>query len=133
MNYLGVEAGIDAGTSYHTYFTPAGSAKVYYEEFDYTVDSVYLRDEITFDINKETKSLKADSLFLINIGKNDIYSLIKFYNCSMTPWTEKPGTHKKPVLYDYIPFKDSFGKGGMQFDVEYTSTDGVYLDPNKMY
>lgn len=117
MNYLDVEAGIDAGISYHTYFTPAGSAKVYYEEFDYTVDSVYLRDEITFDINKETKSLKADSLFLINIGKNDIYSLTKFYNCSMTPWSEKPGTPKKPVLYDYIPFKDSFGKGGMQFDV----------------
>ena len=133
MNYLGVEAGIDAGTSYHTYFTPAGSSKVYYEEFNYTVDSVYLKDEITFDINKETKSLKADSLFLINIGKNDIYSLTKFYNCSMTPWSEKPGTPKKPILYDYIPFKDSFGKGGMQFDVEYTSTDGVYLDPNKMY
>ena len=72
-------------------------------------------------------------MFLINIGKNDIYSLTKFYNCSMTPWSEKPGTPKKPVLYDYIPFKDSFGKGGMQFDVEYTSTDGVYLDPNKMY
>ena len=99
-NYLGIEAGIDAGTSYH---------------------------------NAETKTLKSDSLFIINVGKKDIYALTKFYNSSMAPWIEKAGTPKKPFLYDYLPYKDAAGKGGIQFDVEYTSTDGVYLDPNKMY
>ena len=133
MNYLGVEDGVDAGTSYHTYFSPAGSVKQYFEDFKFTIDSVYFRDEIIFDYNAETKSLKSDSLFIINVGKKDIYALTKFYNSSMAPWIEKPGTPKKPFLYDFLPYKDGAGKGGIQFDVEYTSTDGVYLDPNKMY
>ena len=132
-NYLGVEAGIDAGTSYHTYFSPAGSVKQHFEDYNFTIDSVYFKDEIVFDYNAETKTLKSDSLFIINVGKKDIYALTKFYNSSMAPWIEKAGTPKKPFLYDYLPYKDAAGKGGIQFDVEYTSTDGVYLDPNKMY
>lgn len=127
--YLGVDKSID----YHAFFTPAGYESIYYPEYDYSIDSTYFKDQITFDYNPLIKTIRSDSMFIVNGGRNDIYELAIYDSIYAKPWVEKPGTPKAPEIYEFYAYDEEYGWGAIQMWVEKNSTDDVFLNPKNLY
>ena len=129
MKYLGV----DPVLGYHTYFAPSGKQKVTWEDYDYTFDSIYFNKDIVFAYDRTANTLKSETNFLINAGKNVVYKINEYEKPMLTPWKEEAGTPKDPSVFEFMPYESEYGYGCMQIHVNKESTDGKLLNPNKLF
>lgn len=126
--------GVDESLGYHTYFSPIGSEKVYSDIYEDYIDSLYFEKEITLDYDAQTKTLSSDKgMLAVNVGKNDVYTQALYDGPQMKPWKEVPGAPKDPELIEFSPYDEEMGYGVMQIYMEKNSTDGVLLNPEKIY
>lgn len=129
MKYLGV----DPVLGYHTYFAPSGKQKVTWEDYDYTFDSIYFNKDIVFAYDRTANTLKSETNFLVNAGKNVVYKVNEYEKPMLTPWKEEAGTPKDPSVFEFMPYESEYGYGCMQIHVNKESTDGKLLNPNKLF
>lgn len=129
MKYLGV----DPVLGYHTYFAPSGKQKVTWEDYDYTFDSLYFEKELVFAYDRTANTLKSETNFLVNAGKNVVYKVNEYEKPMLTPWKEEAGTPKDPSVFEFMPYESEYGYGCMQIHVNKESTDGKLLNPNKLF
>ncbi len=131
MTYMG----IDPSTNYHVYATPAGKKSIYYEDFDFTYDSIYFSKQLLLNYDAEAKTLRADSgsNLTLNAGRNVVYSINEYAAPKLSPWIEKPGAPMDPEITDFMEYDEDYGYGGMQIYMEKYAADSTLLDPNKIY
>ena len=70
--------GVDPVLGYHTYFAPSGKQKVTWEDYDYTFDSIYFNKDIVFAYDRTANTLKSETNFLVNAGKNVVYKVNEY-------------------------------------------------------
>lgn len=117
----------------HEYFSPAGKESVYEADWDYTWDSIYVEKELVFDYDAATKTLKSANGFIVNKGTVDVNQEAEFFSPVIKPYMEVAGTPQKPAFEDFLEYTDDYGYGGAQFTLSRISTDGNYLNPEKLY
>ncbi len=126
--------GVDTVTEAHVYFQPCGHDSIYNEEYDYTYDSVYVKNQIVFDYDPVAKTLKnSEEGFSVSKGTVELNAQASYFEPSLAPWTEKPGTPLAPTIYDFMAYDVDYGYGGIQFYLNRLSTDSLYLPANHLY
>ena len=125
--------GVDTVNNAHVFFAPAGRKSIYDPDYDYTYDSVYVVKDVVFDYDVTAKKISSDEGFIVNQGINDVYALADFFTPTVKPWIEKPGTPQNAYFYDFMNYDEEYGYGGVQFYLSRISTDGEYLNPDKIY
>ncbi len=126
--------GVDTVTEAHVFFMACGHDSIYDEEYDYTYDSIYAVKQVVFDYDPVAKTLKSDKEGIaVSKGLIDINPQAQYYEPSMAPWEEKPGTPIAPTIYDFMAYDVDYGYGGIQFYLNRLSTDSLYLPTNHLY
>ena len=127
--------GVDTVTAAHIFFNAAGSETVHEEEYDYDYDSVYVKDEIVFDYDATTKTMKSADMACVTKGilTETLNDQAEYSAPEMSPWAEKAGTPQDPTIYDFMAYDEDYGLGGIQFYLNRLSTDSLYLPAKHLY
>lgn len=130
--------GVDQTTNSHVYLMGADYEEVYYEDYGYT-DAVYTinSESIVFDYDPETRTMTAQSTFVVNTGNMDTNPVATYRNAVMAPFTEVAATPAAPVWegiselgWEY--YNMGYGWGYFQFYIYNEDVDGNFILPGKM-
>lgn|GEM_PF-3541431 len=136
--YIGV-----SNVAYLTYFVGGEYTMTLVEDPDWgdyveVLDTA--KESIVFDYDAETQTLKAadNASMLIAAGKADLSTGVVepfsgFYAPTISYFNEVAATPATPEILDFGDYFDDFGYCGLSMYIPTVSTDGSYLNVNKLY
>lgn len=91
-------------------------------------------DKIVLDYDREARSLKSDSIWVINAGKinGDFYGLSVTWAPYIQPFAEVAAVPADPVITAYNATLDQWGYNALQFNIPTADVDGNYILPDKL-
>lgn len=125
--------GADTKNGNYAFFFGGADCEMYDEEFgDYYTQTV-LCDKLTFDYDPANKTLRTDSLLIINGGSENL-SYINVYEApKLEAFNEVPGVPQNPIIVDYVPFNDEKGYSVIYFTLPLFDISGNALNKEKLY
>ncbi len=126
--YLGVYS------SYQMYFVAAYVDSIFDAGGNFVKLQAKKSDKIVFDYDKEARTLKSDSLFLVNAGKEDLLGLSLFWAPQIYPFVEVAAVPADPSISTYGEYLETpnYNYNYAMFSLYPTDVDGNYIDENKM-
>ena len=133
-NKVTFESGQYLGTyySYLLYFVTAYVDSIYDETGKFEKLQAKKCDKIVFDYDKEARTLKSDSIFLVNAGKDDLLALSLHWAPQIYPFVEVPAVPANPGISSYGEALESSGYNYAMFSLYPTDVEGNYIDDSKM-
>lgn len=124
--------GADTISGYHIYFKGAGSKRTTYSD-DTPYDSLFATNKVVFDYDPIAKTLKSDSVILLNGGKNAINYLEKYARPAFKPFNDVAAVPANPAFTTFKAFSSSDGYGYFEFNLPKADVNGDFIDPTKLY
>lgn len=126
--------GPDTIYNYHFYAIPGTMEMEYFDLFGIWIPTPKLSgSSFTLRLDSETGEMASDSLLILNMGKNQVFYLDLLNKPVIRPLVDKAGKPNPPFFTKYDPYQEHYGNGYVQFAFDFTTVDGNYMDPDKLF
>lgn len=130
------ESGQFLGTyyGYQLYFVAAYVDSIYDESGNFVKLQAKKSDKIVFDYNKEARTLKSDSIFLVNASKEELIALSLYWAPQIYPFVDVAAVPADPSISTYGEYLETpnYNYNYAMFSLYPTDVDGNYIDENKL-
>lgn len=124
--------GVDEYYGVHVFLMPAKAEWEYYSTSEIYYSNTEITDEMTFDYDADSFTFTGNGDIVVNAGNSRIYYISYLGEPVITAWTEtagKPNMAEDEEFYDYY---DDYGYSLFAFDLNFYTTDGIYMNPEKL-
>lgn len=130
------ESGQFLGTyyGYQLYFVAAYVDSIYDESGNFVKLQAKKSDKIVFDYDKEARTLKSDSIFLVNASKEELIALSLYWAPQIYPFVDVAAVPADPSISTYGEYLETpgYNYNYAMFSLYPTDVDGNYIDENKL-
>ena len=133
-NKVTFESGQYLGTyyTYQMYFVAAYVDSIFDANGNFVQLQAKKTDKIVFEYDKEARTLKADSIFIVNAGKDDLLGLSLYWAPQIYPFVEVAAVPANPGISSYGEALETSGYNYAMFSLYPTDVEGNYIDDSKM-
>lgn len=126
--------GIDSYYQTHAWAHTATVEKIYDEDYDEYYDYGDITDELVFDYDAETKSMKAAEGAIFIDGARDYIYYADYYNVpEISFFKEVAATPANPVISYFWDYDEYYESSELDFSIPTVDVDGNFITPSKLF